>query len=397
MIEEGNLLKMSHSVLHDNPLATATGKSETSSDNSMASKRSSESQLQGDIKHQKTYELEASEEKKNIQASAEFWAVMRHTHGFQHQPTGPQVQAMAANEVAPCTELGTSSRQQAEAFLELQRNPKRRRGSDEEYTDTTNQIMGRPAKRNKEFTGEHAKTNTTTTPHGDTSASGSGDATSLTSEYTKPNTSETPQGHNLDGGHRDKASLPAIDEEKNVRAITAFWNVRQTTHGFQNQTASTNEVTPKTESGTSSRHQAEASLENPRHHKRKRGSDGEYTESGKVLSSSTTAATLGDIDTLTDTATSRPNNKRCIQVERETYAVTSQPGTPYTFDPGTDAGTILGQRLHRLQNQSASANEVTPNTDPGIFQTTSGRLRTDLSYTTVTIRGTRRRPEDFGS
>ena len=76
MIEEGNLLKMSHSVLHDNPLATATGKSETSSDNSMASKRSSESQLQGDIKHQKTYELEASEEKKNIQAATEFWTVM---------------------------------------------------------------------------------------------------------------------------------------------------------------------------------------------------------------------------------------------------------------------------------------------------------------------------------
>jgi hypothetical protein len=50
MIEDGKLLKMIHSVLHHNPLATATGNSETSSDKSMASKRSSESQLQGDIK-----------------------------------------------------------------------------------------------------------------------------------------------------------------------------------------------------------------------------------------------------------------------------------------------------------------------------------------------------------
>ena len=76
MIEEGKLLKMSHSVLHDLPLATVRGNSDTSSDNLMASKRSSESQLQGDIKRQKTYELEASEENKNIQAAAEFWAVM---------------------------------------------------------------------------------------------------------------------------------------------------------------------------------------------------------------------------------------------------------------------------------------------------------------------------------
>jgi hypothetical protein len=147
-----------------------------------------------------------------------------------------------------------------------------------------------------------------TTPHGDTSASGSGDATSLTGEYTKPNTTETPQGHNPDGGHRDKASLPAIDEEKNVHAITAFWNVRQTTHGLQNQTATTNEVTPKTESGTSARHQAEASLENQRHPKRRRGSDGEYTESG------TTAALLGDIDSLTDTPPSQPDTSKCEQV-----------------------------------------------------------------------------------
>jgi len=107
------------------------------------SKRSSESQLQGDIKRQKTYELEASEEKKNVQAAAEFWAVLRHTHGFQNQAAGPQVQSAAANEVAPSTESGTSSRQQAEAFLESQGNPKRRRGSDDESTNPTTHLLDR--------------------------------------------------------------------------------------------------------------------------------------------------------------------------------------------------------------------------------------------------------------
>ena len=48
MIQEGNPLKMSHSVLNDNPLSPATGISKTRSDDSMASKRSSKSQLQGE-------------------------------------------------------------------------------------------------------------------------------------------------------------------------------------------------------------------------------------------------------------------------------------------------------------------------------------------------------------
>ena len=69
------------------------------------------------------------------------------------------------------------------AFLEIQGNPKRRRGSDAEYTNPTNHsldtIIAKPAKRNKEFTGEYAKPNTTDTPHSDTPASGSGDAASL--------------------------------------------------------------------------------------------------------------------------------------------------------------------------------------------------------------------------
>jgi hypothetical protein len=146
MTEKGKLLKVRHSVLHDSLLATATGNSATTSDNSTAinrtttdkvdttstatttgdqkqSKGSSESPSPGDIKCQRTYEPEAGEEEKNVCATAEFWAVMRTTHGFQSQ-------AAVANEVDPSTEPGTSPRQQAETFLESQRNPKRIRGSD---------------------------------------------------------------------------------------------------------------------------------------------------------------------------------------------------------------------------------------------------------------------------
>ena len=217
------------------------------------------------------------------------------------------------------------------AFLEIQGNPKRRRGSDAEYTNPTNHsldtIIAKPAKRNKEFTGEYAKPNTTATSHGDTPASGSGNAASLTGEYAVPNTTATPQGHNPDVGNRDTASLPAIEEEKNVRTTTSSCNVMRTTHGFQNQTVATNDVTPKTESGTPPRHQTEASLENHRNPTTRRGTDGEYTDLN------TTTTLLGDIDTLTNTTTSQPNPKRCIPVGSETYAVTSQPGTMESASP----------------------------------------------------------------
>ena len=109
----------------------------------------------------------------------------------------------------------------------------------------------------------------------------------FTSEYAEPNTTATPQGDNLDVGSRGTVSLTAIEEEKNVRAAAAFWAVMRTTHGLQNRNAATNDVTPQTESGTTLRQQAEASLENPRNPKRRRGSHGEYTEP------TTTAALLG--------------------------------------------------------------------------------------------------------
>jgi hypothetical protein len=55
-----------------------------------------------------------------------------------------------------------------------------------------------------------------------------------------------------------------------------------------------------------------------------------------------------DIESLTDTPPSQPDTKKCMQIGSETYAVTSQPGTPYTFDPRIDAESILGQRLQPI-------------------------------------------------
>ena len=159
MIEEGKLLKISHSALQDNPLTTTGGNSETNSENLLAPRCSSELQFQRHIKRQKTYELEASEQQKNVQAAAAFWAVMRQTRGFQNKPTGPQIQDTAVkvvaphglqnqdtpgNEISTTTIPGTSSKQQAAASRKNHNNPKRRRGPDNEYTkpNTPNTTLG---------------------------------------------------------------------------------------------------------------------------------------------------------------------------------------------------------------------------------------------------------------
>jgi hypothetical protein len=129
MIEEGKILKMSHSVLNDSLLATARDKSKTKSDNAMACNRSPESQVQGDKKRQKNYEQEANEEQKNVQAAAEFWAAMRQTNGFQNQTTGPQFQAEAVN--APLV------RSQGLPLGNKRRPPSRARGIQKEEGDQT--------------------------------------------------------------------------------------------------------------------------------------------------------------------------------------------------------------------------------------------------------------------
>ena len=57
------------------------------------------------------------------------------------------------------------------------------------------------------------------------------------------------------------------------------------------------------------------------------------------------AAGTHDGDSPTDASPSQSDTKKCIQVGRETYDVTSQPGTSYTFETRIDTGTFQGQRL----------------------------------------------------
>jgi hypothetical protein len=239
----------------------------------------------------------ASEKQKNIRAAAEFWADMRQTHGFQNQATGLKVQADAVTEVARAREPGSSSKQQVEAHLESQENPKRRRRSDDEYKNPTNHsldtITAKPIKINTEPTGEYTKPITTAIPLSDTPTSGSGDATLLTTneahthqaldtipvkpvkrtkedtdKFVEPITTTTPQGDNP-----GTASLTVIEEE---------------THNPQTQTGSTDEVwpshrNPKSDKvpnsptpGTSSKQHVETLIENLGNHKRTRGSDDEH-------------------------------------------------------------------------------------------------------------------------
>ena len=56
------------------------------------------------------------------------------------------------------------------------------------------------------------------------------------------------------------------------------------------------------------------------------------------------AAGTHDGGSPTDASPSQPDTKKCMQVGRATYAVTSQPGTSYTFNPGIDTRTFQGQR-----------------------------------------------------
>ena len=52
----------------------------------------------------------------------------------------------------------------------------------------------------------------------------------------------------------------------------------------------------------------------------------------------------------TDDSPTQPDTKKCIQVGRDTYALTSQPGTSYTFDRGIDTGTFQRQRSQPVTN-----------------------------------------------
>jgi len=191
----------------------------------------------------------ASEKQKNIQGVAEFWADMRQTHGFQHQSAGLKVQAVAVTEVARAREPGSPSKQQVQTNLESQENPKRRRRSDDEFTNQTNHSLdtktAKPTKSNTELTGKYTKPITTAIPLSDTPASGSGDATLLTTteahtdqalntipvkpvkkptedtdKFAEPITMTTPQGDNLEAGINGTASFTAIEQETHGRRST---------------------------------------------------------------------------------------------------------------------------------------------------------------------------------
>jgi len=58
------------------------------------------------------------------------------------------------------------------------------------------------------------------------------------------------------------------------------------------------------------------------------------------------AAGTHDGGSPTDASPSQPDTKKCLQVGRETYAITSQPGTSYTFDTRIDTATC-GARVGR--------------------------------------------------
>ena len=62
------------------------------------------------------------------------------------------------------------------------------------------------------------------------------------------------------------------------------------------------------------------------------------------------AAGTHDGGSPTDASPNQPDTKKCIQVGRDTYALTSQPGTSYTFDRGIDTGTFQGQRFQPVTN-----------------------------------------------
>jgi len=74
-------------------------------------------------------------------------------------------------------------------------------------------ILEKPAKRQKESTGEYTTPNSTTTPHGDNPAGDAGDATSLTTN----------------------------EAQKNVQAAAGFRVIMHHTHGLQSRAGSANE------------------------------------------------------------------------------------------------------------------------------------------------------------
>jgi hypothetical protein len=269
---------------------------------------------------------------------------MRKTHGFLNQAADPNVQ-VAARTDETAQEPGSSSKQQMEATFESRENPKRRKRSDD-----THSLAVVPVKRTGEDTDKSAEPITTTAPQRD----------------------------NL-----DTASLMAITEETHKPQT----QIGSTDEGWQSHRNPKRDKVPHSPTpGTSSKQQVETSIENlgnrkrtgrsddelphpstllldttnPRPVKRSRGFTGESVKPSTTsrrnavppMTHETEKSTLTDMslspvtrithgshtraagthngESPTDHSPSQPDTKKCIQIGRDTYAVTSQPGTSYT-------------------------------------------------------------------
>jgi hypothetical protein len=295
MIEEGKILKMIHSVLQDSLLATATGNSATSSDNSTTisktttdtvdtsptqyipsnatttgdrtqSKHQSESQSQRDLKRQRTYEFEIEISKPPNHPVITFLTSLEHKQ-----------------QKSPDTEIITLQ------HGGLERNNKRARESDGKYEkqNTTTTSQGH----NLDVGGGSAALTRTTTPQGHPDPWANADT----------NETDTPQGDTPDVGSGGVASLTAIEAEKNVQTNTTLSTIVQTTHGLLTRAGATDEVWLR-----------------QRNPKRRRGLDNEDKEQ------TTMAASQGDIGTSAENKYTRVFG---IQVGTDTYPLRTEPGT----------------------------------------------------------------------
>jgi len=222
-----------------------------------------------------------------------------------------------------------------------------------------------------------------------------------TDKSAEPITTPAPQRDNL-----DTASLTAIEEETH-KPQTSTGSTDEEWQSHKNRTR--DKVPHSPTPGTSSKQQVETAIENLGNRKRKGGSDAELPHpstllldttipwpakrsrgfTGEYIKPTTTssrnaaplttheteksaltdvtlspvarvpnglhprAAGSHDGDSPTDASPSQPDTRKCIQVGRETYAVTSQPGTSYTFDPGIDTGTSQGQLLQPVTHPAS--------------------------------------------
>ena len=199
---------------------------------------------------------------------------------------------------------GTSSKQQVETSIENLGNRKRKGGSDDELPHPSTLLLDTtipwPVKRSRGFTGEYVKPTTTSSLNAAPLTTHEAGPTPRTSpkqqvEVLTESLGNRERGGGSDGGLRHPATL-LLDS---TIPWTASRNGRFTGAYVEPRIAAT--------------HQDDAPA-----------------GGGRKAASITTDETRKDV--LTDTPPSQPDTKNCIQVGRDTYAVTSQPGTSYTFN-----------------------------------------------------------------